>query len=257
MPVRRTVIGLTSAPSPRPGAAAARPGRPNIDLRPLISSHLMDQGARPVCLPFALSHAHDALLAARSAPTTDRAVAPEAIWWHCTHQGVTSAGGMLLEHGALALGDCGQPALVDWPWNPHLGVGTEDPPTAVGVPPWQRAQVDHIGLAHDGVEDDIEDALGAGRPVILVVEVTAEFENAAPDGSIDVPDIRSPEGDYHAVLVVGAATHPLTGRRLLIRNSWGSYWGAGGYGWLPLDYLVANALQAAVLVAHHSAKKGP
>ena len=157
-------------------------------------------------------------------------------------------GGMLLEDGAHALRESGQPPLADWPWNPHLGVNTEDPPTAVGNPPWQQATAAELGLAHDGIEDDIEDALAAGHPVILIVEVTAEFDDAGPDGSIDVPDIRSPEGDYHAVLVVGAATHAELGRRLLIRNSWGPYWGAGGYGWLPLDYLVDNALQAAVLI---------
>ncbi|UXA15847.1 hypothetical protein KXD97_32415 (plasmid) [Mycobacterium sp. SMC-8] len=126
----------------------------------------------------------------------------------------------------------------------------------MGVPPWQRAKVDDVVLAHDGVEDGIEDALSAGHPVILVVEVTAEFENPAPDGSIDVPDIRSPEGDLHAVLVVGAATHPQAGRRLLIRNCWGTYWGAGGYGWLPLDYLVVNVQEAAAVVARHSSTEG-
>ena len=34
---------------------------------------------------------------------------------------------------------------------------------------------------------------------------------------------------------------------LLVRNSWGEFWGAGGYGWLPMDYLIAYALQAVVV----------
>ncbi|TFV88118.1 hypothetical protein E4P40_10450 [Blastococcus sp. CT_GayMR20] len=241
-------MSSSSGPS-APQPDASQPARTNVDLRPLISSSLMDQGARPVCLPFALSHAHDALLDAQTGPGASTAMAPEAVWWHCTVHRQTSLGGMLLEDGALALRDSGQPPLADWPWNPHLGVGTEDPPTAAGSPPWQQVAAAELHLAHDGVEDPIEDALAAGHPVVLIVEVTDEFDDAGPDGSIDVPDIRSPEGDYHAVLVVGAATHAELGRRLLIRNSWGPYWGAGGYGWLPLDYLVANALQAAVLIA--------
>jgi hypothetical protein len=227
--------------------ATSPAGRPKVDLRPLISSHLMDQGARPLCVPFALSHAHNALLASRNS-AVDTAVAPEAIWWHCAHRGQTWPEGMLVEHAALAVADCGQPALAEWPWNPSLGVGTEDPPTSAGAPPWQRALIDELRLARDGVEDDLEDALAAYLPVVLVVEITDEFDNAAFDGSIEVPDIRSPIGDNHAVVVVGASTHPLKGRRLLIRNSWGTGWGAGGYGWLPLDYLVANAQQAAVVV---------
>lgn len=248
---------VTSAPNSSPKQAASQQVWPDVDLRHLIDSDLMDQGARPVCLPFALSLAHDAVSDSPigSSPTT--AMAPEAVWWHCTQQGQTSSGGILLSDGADALRDVGQPPLQDWPWNPHLGVATEDPPTVAGTPPWQQATVEDIELAHDGVEDRIETALAAGHPVILVVEVLSEFEYPASDGSIDVPDIRSPAGDYHAVLAVGASTHPQLGRRLLIRNSWGIYWGAGGYGWLPLDYLVANAPEAAVVVALAPTKGSP
>jgi C1A family cysteine protease len=42
----------------------------------------------------------------------------------------------------------------------------------------------------------------------------------------------------HAVLVVGYE-NSLTPREgfLIIRNSWGSDWGVGGYGYLPYDYI--------------------
>lgn len=154
---------------------------------------------------------------------------------------------MLLEHGGEAIARTGQPCLSDWPWNPDLGVGTEDPPTTAGRPPWRTATMTPLHLAHDGTEERIENALAARTPVVLVVEVTAEFETADADGTIQVPDIRSPAGDYHAVLIVGAATDKVRGRCLLVRNSWGEFWGAGGYGWLPMDYLIAYALQAVVV----------
>ncbi|MFL6108093.1 MAG: C1 family peptidase [Marmoricola sp.] len=196
------------------------------------------------------SLAHDAL--GGSDPTVDTSKAPEAIWWHCAQRGQTHPDGMDLNHAREALADSGQPPLSEWPWNPNLGYGTEDPPTNAAAPPWQQARAFIFEPAHDGVEDRIEDALAAGYPVVLVVEVTYEFENPAPDGSIDVPDIRSPAGDYHAVLIVGTATDSDKGRRLLIRNSWSEAWGAAGYGWLPMDYLVANAVRAAVVVTHTS-----
>lgn len=227
-----------------PGQAAVP--RPDVDLRARISSLLMSQGPRPLCVPISLSLAHDALDG--SGPTVDAAKAPEAIWWHCAQRGQTHPDGMGLNHAGDALADSGQPPLSQWPWNPNLGYGTEDPPTIAGAPPWQQARTYVFEPAHDGVEDRIEDTLGAGYPLVLVVEVTKEFEDPAPDGSINVPDIRSPAGDYHAVLVVGATTDPAKGRRLLIRNSWSEAWGAAGYGWLPLDYLVANAVQAAVVI---------
>lgn len=217
--------------------------RPAVDLRHLITSTLMDQGARPVCVPFALSHAHEVV----AGPRDDPAMAPEAIWWHASVLNQVSANGMLLEHAGDAIAASGQPSLTAWPWNSSLGAGTEQPPTAVGAPPWQTATLAPLELAHDGVEDDLEDSLAAGRPVVLVVEITDEFDDATVEGLIDVPDIRSPAGDYHAVLVVGARNHPDRGRVLLIRNSWTEYWGAGGYGWLPIDYLIAHAVQAATV----------
>ncbi len=217
-----------------------------MDLRSFVSSPLMNQGARPVCVPFTLSHAHEA---AADATGDSTPMAPEAVWWYCTKLRQVTASGMLLEYGGQAIVRTGQPSLADWPWNPHLGVGTEDPPPAVGQPPWRTATMVPVHLAHDGAEDQIEDALAAGSPVVLVAEVTEEFENADADGTIEVPDTRGPAGDYHAVLVVGAATDPVRGRRLLVRNSWGEFWGAGGYGWLPMDYLIANAVQAALVTS--------
>ena len=214
-----------------------------MDLRALIASSLMDQGARPVCVPFALSLAHDAAASLPSEP----AMAPEAIWWRASTLGQVAAGGMLLADAGDALRQLGQPALLDWPFNPSLGAGTEPPPLTAGAAPWRTATMINLPLAHDGVENDLEAALSQGSPVVLLVEVTAEFERPTPVGLIDVPDIRSPSGDYHAVVVVGAATYPGRGRHLLIRNSWGVYWGAGGYGWLPVDYLIANAVQAATV----------
>ena len=214
--------------------------RPAVDLRQLVTSPLMSQGARPVCVPFALSHAHEAA----ASQANDSAMAPEAIWWYASTRGHVSANGMLLEHAGDALAISGQPSLTAWPWNPALGAGTEQPPTDLERPPWQTATLAPLQLAHDGAEDELEDSLAAGRPVVLVVEVTDEFDNATAEGLIDVPDIRSPAGDYHAILVVGAINHPGRGRLLLIRNSWTEYWGAGGYGWLPIDYLIAHAVQA-------------
>lgn len=225
-------------------AASGHATRQPVDLRPLVSSTLMDQGARPVCVPFALSFAHEAA----TASSADPAMAPEAIWWRASTLAQVSAGGMLLEHAGAALTASGQPSLKDWPWNPSLGVATEPPPAAAGAPPWRTATLAALTLAHDGAEDELEEALAAGSPVVLVIEVTTEFESATPDGLIDVPDIRSPAGDYHAVLVVGATTTLDRGRLLLIRNSWSEYWGAGGYGWLPVDYLIAHAVQAAIVV---------
>jgi C1A family cysteine protease len=79
------------------------------------------------------------------------------------------------------------------------------------------------------------------------VEVTDQFRAPGPDGIVAIPDVRAASGSYHAVTCVGAATHPVSGRVLLVKNSWGTDWGLGGYCWLPIDYLVGFAVQAATI----------
>ena len=154
---------------------------------------------------------------------------------------------MTITDGGAALATVGQPSLHDWPYNEQLGIRTEDPPVSVGDPPWYVGVVRELHLANDGIEDELEDLLAAGSPVVLLVEVTDEFFSPDDDGYVNLPNIRAPAGDYHAVICVGAATHPTRGRNLLIRNSWGEYWGLGGHCWLPLAYLIAFVPVAAIV----------
>jgi hypothetical protein len=171
------------------------------------------------------------------------ALAPESLWRRCSQLGQTGPDGVLLHDVADAIGVVGQPSLALWPYNAGLGPGTEEPPPAAGPGPWLTAGFAELQLAHDGVEDDVEAELARGSAVVLVIEMTDEFEDPEPDGRIRVPNLRAPAGDYHAVLVVGA--DDVSGNRhLLIRNSWGVGWGSGGYGWLPVAYLEAFAVQA-------------
>ena len=72
-------------------------------------------------------------------------------------------------------------------------------------PPVRRRNSE-VPLAHDGIEALIEDALTARLPVVLVIEITPQFEAPAADGEIMLPPLTSAIGDYHAVLVTGAST---------------------------------------------------
>lgn len=226
---------------------AASLARAPIDLRSLMQGAIRDQGPRPLCLPISVSGAHE-VARANSEAATPEPLAPEPLWAHCLHSGRVSLLGTTMAAVIDALAVRGQPPLRTWLYNPNLGTATELPPSAAAAADWCTAQLIDLPLAHDGIEDLLEDALASSAPVVVVVEVTEEFENADQKGEISVPPLTSPPGDYHAVLALGAATDSDTGvRRLLIFNTWGGRWGAGGYGWLPLDYLIAFAVQAGVI----------
>lgn len=219
---------------------------PAVDLRHVLTSDVRAQGPRPLCLPFSTSIAHEAARATEGASAAE-ALAVEPLWQHCVEAGRAGHHGTTLRAVADAVERTGQPLETMWPYNDTLGAGTEPAP-APSAATFNTAVLFDVPLAHDGVDEDLEAVLTAGLPVILVLEVTQEFENPGVDGEIDVPSLSSPVNDYHAVTAVGAATNAAgDSRRLLIRNSWGPGWGAGGHGWLPYDYLVAFAAQAAAI----------
>ena len=221
--------------------------RPPVDLRHLFASPVRHQGPRPLCVPFSIAAAHEATRVRMGEPGAEM-LAVEPLWQHCLHNGHAGHSGTTLTAGGEAVHAKGQTAEPWWPYNATLGAGTEPEPAAATQAAWYTAATIDTPLAHDGIEDLIEDALAVGLPLVLVIELTKQFEEAAADGEIALPALTAPVGDYHAVLALGAATSTDgTSRRLLIRNTWGSGWGAGGYGWLPLDYLVAFAVQAATI----------
>jgi hypothetical protein len=212
--------------------------RPAVDMADMFED-ILDQGPRPTCVAVALADAHGRA----TSPAFTAAIEP--LWWDLHQRGETSIRGVTVQAAGEALGRTGHCNDSVWPYNTSLGYGSESPPAAAGQPPWRCAGLLPVHVCQDGVEDDIEDALAAGSPVLLVIEVTDGFDNPEPDAYIPIPSLRAPSGGYHAVLAVGAWTDPQHGRVLLVRNSWGERWGAGGYGLLPLEYLIAHAQDAA------------
>jgi hypothetical protein len=213
-----------------------------VDLSDLISSPLISQGPRPTCIPFAFAWTHEAERHALTGGQFKAAIEP--LWWQLDALGLTTASGVTLSAAGVALAQVGHCHSDQWPYNDALGVGTEPPPTAAGVPPWRTATLRSVSLAHDGIEDDLEHQLAAGHPVVLVLELTNSFLAPANDGYVVVPTRPTPSSGYHAVIAVGTWTDP-RGRVLLIRNSWGDWWGAGGYCLLPTNYLIDFVPQAA------------
>jgi Papain family cysteine protease len=80
--------------------------------------------------------------------------------------------------------------------------------------------------------DQIATAVLEGDPVCFGIELGLNFE---PDGRAVIPDRRG-EGGGHCMFALGL--EQIDGRwHLLVQNSWGTRWGAGGYCYLPESYL--------------------
>ncbi|MCC5645232.1 peptidoglycan-binding protein [Nostoc sp. CHAB 5824] len=93
----------------------------------------------------------------------------------------------------------------------------------------------------------IKTALAAGFPCAFGFTMYYSIEDLNPSGYIAYPVKNDKVKGGHAVVAVGYDDHKVIenadgSRRsqgaLLIRNSWGTDWGEGGYGWLPYDYVL-------------------
>jgi len=84
--------------------------------------------------------------------------------------------------------------------------------------------------------DALEQVLFAGKPVMFGFSVFEGFESPrmAETGLLKLPGKHEAATGGHAVLCVG---YDRPNQRFLIRNSWGTGWGLGGYFWMPYAYL--------------------
>lgn len=104
-------------------------------------------------------------------------------------------------------------------------------------------RLDPFGKSPTQIRDNIRWALHGGYGVVFGFSV---FSSLGADADVPFPDAEA--GDKlqggHAVMAVGYDdNHPCKNApdgAFLIRNSWGTSWGDGGYGYLPYVYIDAG-----------------
>jgi C1A family cysteine protease len=111
-------------------------------------------------------------------------------------------------------------------------------------------RLDPAGTTKTSLLSAIKTNLAAGLPSIFGMTLYSSYLQATADnqGAIPYPLPADKIVGGHALMVVGyndtlqiKNTGPgavATTGALLIRNSWGTGWGGGGYGWLPYDYVL-------------------
>ena len=218
------------------------------DLRSLFGP-VRDQGARPTCLAFAASDCHAGLRKG----------------WHplsCEYAfyNAQRRAGQPPDRGARltpmldALREDGQPKEDSWPYldKTPQDLASWSPPRSIGELFGRKGNTILTTV------DQIFVEINQGRPVILLLKLCAAFFNANPDTMVIDAKVSamSATPPRHAIIVVGHGVFKAA-RVLLIRNSWGSRWGDGGYAWLSEGYLSPRIFAASVLTEDTNEFRNP
>lgn len=91
--------------------------------------------------------------------------------------------------------------------------------------------------------DQIRATLAAGYPFVFGISIFPSFESeeVAKTGIVPMPEPNEKPLGGHALMAAG---YDDSRGAALIRNSWGTGWGASGYFWLPYSYLTNANLAA-------------
>lgn len=204
-------------------------------MRALLSP-VRDQGQRGTCVAFAVTAAHEVARAAGIAVSED--LSEEALFWGCKLIEGNWNSGTSFGSAAAAIGATGQPLEALWPYDPRRAAGTRYDPPAKPTADWHKS-----GLSRASSDlASVRAGLDAGSPVMLGLTAFDTLFIPTAAGRIDAPAAGSPARGRHAVLAVGYDADAV-----LIRNSWGTTWALGGYGWLSNDYAERHVLEAWVI----------
>jgi C1A family cysteine protease len=149
---------------------------------------------------------------------------------------VSSDAGAVIRDGIKVVNSDGVCPESLWPYN--IGMFSVKPPKRCYVSAEADKAVQYLAVQTLG---DLKDAISSKLAVAFGFTVHKSFESAevARTGIMPMPEPGDPTVGGHAVVAVGYSDPK---RQLVVRNSWGSSWGDGGYFYMPYQYITGSQI---------------
>lgn len=202
----------------------------HIDLRPHCSP-IENQGNLGSCTANALAGALEFLEKKDRVEFIDTSrlfiYYNERVIEHTIHED----GGAMIRSGIKTLAKQGVCSEKSWPY--AIGKFKKKP----GASCYQQALKRRIKqYARLETVDEMRTCLADGFPFVFGFAVYEDFESqkVARTGVLNMPDKKQKLIGGHAVMAVGYSDKE---KRFIVRNSWGTNWGMGGYFTIPYAYL--------------------
>lgn len=223
-----------------PGGVDLREGMPPI----------WDQGQLGSCVSFGTGAAYAFDLNKQVEPDPDFDPSQLFIYYNGRAlEGTTDYdSGLYIRDGIKALANQGAAPQSDWPYD--INRFTEKPPQNAFDNGKLREAVEYAGVPQD--LHAMKTVLAGGLPIVVGFTVYSSFWDAGSNGQVPLPSKDEKVEGGHCMVVVGYGSD-----KFIMRNSWGTGWGDGGYCYMPFEYLTSSDLSDDFWVVKSVSSPGP